>query len=427
MEEKYQELLEIIKKEVKPALGCTGPVCIAYVTSVAKDAVGGTPKRIHIFLDKETAARNEDVGIPGTEVRGLSMAAAMGAICGDSTAKLEVLRSVTPEGEREAYEFRKNVEIQPDWDCDILGLYVEATVETDKGIGKATLARAHNNITRIEANGKVLFETANSRKTAMDDTVDPIDAFTVDDFFDFAKNVPLEELGIAREAIEMNKKLVELDLAHNKNSFGRAFGKIPGDPGVVGAKSMAASAAYSRMNGEPYPAMSCATSGNVGITTSMAVAGFAKGKGIDEETTLRGLAFCYLMAIYIKHNIGRKSAMCACVVAASSAVAASVVFMLGGTVEQSKQAVANNLVGLFGVVCDGARNACAMKLASAVGSGVECAYLALDNVGVFYNQGTTCADIDETVKLLGHVARHGMLATSRVLSKLMFERAKENE
>jgi L-cysteine desulfidase len=423
---KYEELAQILNKEVKPALGCTGPTAISYAVSVAKDIVGGNPKSVRVILDRDMCAKNDDVGIPGTSEKGLDMAAALGAICGDSTAGLEVLRNVTAKDEIYARDFaKKSVRIEPDWDYNPIGLYIEAIVETDKGVGRAIVAKTHTNVVLKERDGEVIFKVDDfNREYTHDEEKDLIRKYKIRDFYEFAVNVPFESIAFLKQAIELNKKLAEAGLKSEKGpGFGKAFSKIKDDSAIVKAKALTSAAAEARMVGEGLAAMSCATSGNVGITGSLPLVAIAEAYDKTEEELIRALSLSYLITILGKNYIGRLSSMCSCCVSASVGVAAGTVFLLGGSYQQVEAAIQSTIASVFGVVCDGARIACAYKLASAIGIAIDAAYLAMENVGVPYNQGVIGKTADDSMAFMGQIARSGMVETDKALCKAMYERS----
>ncbi len=425
MNEIHEELTDILRKEVKPALGCTGPTAISYAVSVARDIVGGSLKSIEVIIDKDMCAKNDDVGIPGTSQLGCNIAAALGAICGDSEAGLEVLRNVTPEDEIKAQKFaEESVIIKPDWNMKTVGLYIEAIVNTDNGTGRAIIAKTHTNVILKELNGEVLFKADDQNKENLtDETKAPIRKYEIKDFYEFAKNVPFESIAFLQEAVDLNMKLADSDLTDNSSiGFAKAFGRIKGDKATIRAKTITCAAATARMEGKNLAAMGCATSGNVGITASLPLVAIAEVYEKNQEVLLRGIAFSYLLTIYIKNIIGRLSAMCSCVSGSSSGIAAAMTFMLGGTLEQTKTAIQNMIPNIFGVVCDGARTACALKLTSSIGVAIECAYLALDNISVPANQGVVGKTADETLLFLGKIAKEGMVEVDNVLCKALYGR-----
>lgn len=423
------KLTEILRSEVKPALGCTGPTCISYVVAVARELTGGTAKHVKLVMDRTNGAKNSDVGIPGTKLLGVDIAASLGALCGDAGAGLENLHNVTPADEKRAAEFAKtSVDVEIDWQYDLVGLYVDATVETDRGVGRAIISKTHLNVVYKELDGKVLYQAEEyDRNSATNESTAPIRAYRIRDFYEFAKNVPIEKIAFLQEAIDINVRLAETGLEEKLGvGFGAAFEKLTDDSIITYAKTLTSAASDARMCGRDLPAMSCATSGNVGITASLPLYAVAKVKQLDNETLLRALALSYLLTVYSKNHIGRLSAMCACALAASVGVAGGTVLLLGGDYETANSAIMNLIASLFGIVCDGARVTCAYKLANAAGVAIDSALFALNGTNVPAGQGVVGKDADDTIALMGRIAREGMVTMDKVLCRVMFERTKES-
>ena len=399
MNEKWRELHEILKKEVVPALGCTGPTAVSYVAAEAATAVGGTPIKVEVKVDRHIGTKNSDVGIPGTTVVGLKMAAALGALAGDAAAGLEVLHNVTPEDEKRALEFAKsgNVIIDVDLETDILGLFMDCTVTTDKGVGRAVVVKTHTGLVYREANGVV----------------------QVNKPYDLATGIPLEEIAFLKEAVTMNKTIAQtiFDGTAKGAGFAVSMMKRADNNMIRKAKALTSAGSEARMEGFSLPVMSCATSGNVGLTASLPLISMAEDLNASEEQLLRALAMSFLMTICVKNRIGRVSSMCACVTAASQGVAAGASMLLGGDLACIDRAINNTVVNIFGVVCDGARLACALKLSSAIGIAIECAMMAKDGVMTPADQGIVGSDADDTLNFMGDFAQHGMAGSDLALCK----------
>ena len=423
MNVKFEKLLEILEEEVKPALGCTGPTVFSYVAAEARDAVGGTPKKIIIKADKDKCAKEDDVGIPGTKYRGVKIAAALGAFGGDPGAKLEVLNSVTPEDEKKAYEFSlsDNIVVEPDWSTDVVGVYIDITVETENGTGRAVVVQKHTNLVYKGANGKSIVNRPFDRLNSINETADPIADYLIRDLYEFVTEVPVEKLYFLRESVEMNSKLAQAALK-GKTGIGLASSmmKREGSNLLGKAKAMTAAGSEARMAGYNLPAMACATSGNVGITASLPLISMAEDLGKTEEDFLRALALSFLMTVMCKNLIGRQSAMCACMVGASQGISAGAVLLFGGGLNEIEMAVNNTIVNVFGVVCDGARMACAVKLSSAIGMAIEGAMLAMDGVTVPVDEGVCGSTADDSLKFMGNFARKGMGETDMMLCKSLY-------
>lgn len=430
MKNKRQELTEILKREVVPALGCTGPTAVSYVAAEAAAAVGGKPIKIKLNVDRHIGTKNSDVGIPGTSVLGLEMAAALGAIAGEASAGLEVLHNVTPEQEQEARRFANdgNVEIHIDLETDILGLFMDCEVTTDRGVGRAVVVKTHTGLVYREANGVVQVNIPYDRRASMNEQNDTIAHYTIRDFYDYAMQVPLEEIRFLQESIGMNLAIAQTIFDGKVKGAGFAVSMLSraGDDVIRNAKALTAAGSEARMEGLPMSVMSCATSGNVGLTASLPIISVSKSLHSKEEDVIRALALSFLITIFTKNQIGRVSSMCSCVTAASQGVAAGVSVLLGGDFDCVDRAMNNTIVNVFGVVCDGARLACALKLASAAGIAIEAAFMAKDGVITPRNQGVIGSDSTDTIHFLGDFAKNGMASSDLELCKALDKKNKEN-
>ncbi|KXL54215.1 serine dehydratase alpha chain [Anaerotignum neopropionicum] len=426
MDKKQEEMYAILKKELAPALGCTGPTAVSYVAAEAATAVGGKPLKVEVKVDRHIGTKNSDVGIPGTSSVGLKIAAALGAIAGDAQAGLNVLHKVTKEDEAVAQAFSKsgNVSVIPDLETDILGLYMDCVVTTDKGIGRAIVLKTHTNLVYREANGIKQVDIPFDRIASMNETKDAMAHYEIADFYAFATQTPIEKLEFLKEAVQLNKALA--DACFMGEAKGAGFGismlKHAGEDMVKKAKAMTAAGAETRMIGYPLPAMSCATSGNVGITASLPLVSMAEDLKCKEEQLLRALAMSFLMTICVKNRIGRVSSMCACVTAASQGIAAGATMLLGGDLACINKAINNTIVNIFGVVCDGARLACALKLASAAGIAIECSILAVEGVETPLNEGVVGGNADMSLNFMGKFAQTGMAESDLALCKALYEK-----
>lgn len=423
----YEELLGILKEEVKPALGCTGPTSVSYAASVARHAVGGKVQAVKVRVDRDTYKNSIAVGIPGTLEMGVDIAAALGAIGGNSNKGLEVLNDVTEEHEKEAKKLivKDKVDIEINWDIQGVGLYIEVFVETDKGIGQAVVARTHTNVILIKANNKVILkDDAEDLDTILDETKALINKFGTKDFYEFATNVPIEDIEFLKEAVVLNRKLAEMGLEKKLGKgFGAAFNRFDQEKNAyIKAKVYTAAASDARMAGENLSAMACASSGNVGITATVPLVVLAEEYGKSEEILLRSLSLSFLLTVYIKNQIGRLSAMCACAIAASVGVGAGTILLLDGSFEQAEETIKNIVGSIGGVICDGAKLGCALKLSSAIGIAIESAYLAMDGVSIPAGDGLVSETADETLQLLGRIARFGMIDTDKVVCREIIER-----
>lgn len=424
-----QELADILREETTPALGCTGPVSIAYAVAVARDQVRGVARKAVVRMDKDSYKNSVRVGIPGTDRMGVDISVALGAVAGDASRGLEVLDAVTPEDERRAVEFLPFVDVDILWDLQGVGLRIEAAVETEYGVGKAVLSRTHTNVVFLEANGRTIVDRDRREDgNSMEYSRDPIRKYSLSDLVRFSKTVPLDRIAFLRDGVAMNRLLAERGLAEGVGAgFGRAYRKLSDHDVITKIKSYTAAASDARMGGVSLPAMSCATSGNVGIAAMLPLVILAEEKGGSEEDLLRSIALSYLLTILMKSHIGRLSALCACAMAAGVGVAGGASLLLGGTEADAERAIQNLTGTLTGVVCDGAKYGCALKLSAAAGIAVESAMLARDGFVVPPGDGLVCGSADESMRAVGRTARKGMAQASAVMADIILQRERERE
>ena len=418
-----QELLEILRKEVKPALGCTGPIGVCFGAAQAYDAIGGEIKRIVAKIDWGMASKIDDVAFPGTEMLGVEMAIALGAVCGDPKAGLEVLHNVTPEGEQKARKVAELVEVHPMWERKDMNIYIDITIETDRGTGRSVTAERSDGLILKERNGEVI-EQYEKDKGAQD-AASPMLKYKVKDFYEFATTTPIEGFDLLLKAAELNTDLANETITRNLGAgIGTALYNSQDGNLITKANAYAAAGCEARMSGVNRPAMSCANKGNVGIAASMPIVVQARELGLGDEAMQRGIALSYCLAIAIIHRIGKDPSMCSCEVAAAIGVAAGTVLLHGGTQQQVENAIQNTIPNIFGVVCDGAKLACALRISSGTGIGIEAANLALAGVRLANNQGVLAANADESINMIGHTALYAMVDSDRELSRQIFAKRK---
>lgn len=407
-----KELLTILRDDVKPALGCTGPVSVIFAASVAAKAVGGELESLSMILDRDTYKNSISVSTPGTDYMGVAAPAVLGAIYGNPALGLETLNDMHGYDKARVDAMAENaVDISIAWERREMGIYIEVFANTTAGVGHAIVARTHDGVVLEEANGRVIRrdESYDPADTAFE-TEKPIRAYTVRDLYDFAAEAPVADLAFLKEAVDANYKLAEAGLVSGVGSgFGVGFSQLGVDSMYMKAKALAAAASDARMSGVALPAMSCGGSGNVGITGCVPLVCVAEALNSGEEQLLRALALSYLLIIMGKAHIGRLSPVCACALAAGIGVAAGACRLMGGSFEQIEGAI-NSLIGsIGGVLCDGAKYGCAMKLASAAGVAIECAELAVRGVSIRALDGIVGRSADETLAFIGRLASNGML------------------
>ena len=440
-----EEILALIHREVKPALGCTEPIAVALAVAKAVEIIGENcpdtcgdcdwrlcaDLHIDVAVSANILKNGMGVGIPGTGMVGLPIAAALGAVCGDSSLGLEVLHSLTPEAVGRAKQLvaQKKVTIRVA-DTDRL-LYVKATVSVE-GQASASATVDPQAYAVIEDDHDRIVETcfadhilmsSESGAAATEHSAPDGSGLTVREIFDFARTVPFEDIAFILEDRTLNLALAEEGL---RGDYGLQVGKtirenqkeVFGDDLMSFAMGMTAAASDARMAGSTLPAMSNSGSGNQGITVSMPVIAYAIKYKVADEPLARALILSNLVAIHIKSYLGKLSALCGCVVA-STGSACGIVYLQGGGYDQVCYAIKNMTGNITGMVCDGAKVGCAMKVASGVSCAVQSAVLALRGTCIPSTDGIIEDDIEKTIRNLGALGSRGMKATDRMILDIM--------
>lgn len=403
-------------------MGCTEPIAVALCVAKATEVLGNTPEKINVYLSANMLKNAMGVGIPGTGMVGLPIAVALGALVGKSEYQLEVLRDVTPEavehGKAYIAENRVSVDLK-NGECD--KLYIEANVETCGDKAKVVISGGHTNFVHIEKNGEVILsaQTGNSSTCGVAEV-----GLTLRDVYEFASTTPLNEIEFINDAARLNTEASRLALLGN---YGHELGKTLSRPlgrGIMGDSmfshilSATSSACDARMAGAMIPVMSNSGSGNQGIAATLPVVVFGKENHNTEEEVTRALMLSHLTAIYIKQSLGRLSALCGCVVA-STGSSCGITYLMGGTYEQVAFAVKNMIANLVGMVCDGAKPSCALKVSSGVSTAVLSAMLAIQNKHVTSVEGLIEDDVDRSIRNMTRIGAEGMNETDRMVLDIM--------
>ena len=414
-----RRIIDLINREVVPAIGCTEPIAVALCTARAAETLGAGPERIAVRLSANILKNAMGVGIPGTGMIGLPIAVALGALIGRSEYRLEVLRDVTPEAVERGREMigRRCISIGlKEGVCE--KLYIEAEVEAAGHRAVAVIAGGHTDFVFVSRDGEVLFD---KRTPAGCDEEAGEVPLTLARVWDFAMTSPVEELRFILETRRLNMAAAERSLA---GEYGHCVGrtlrcdrerKVMGDSLFTRILSYTSAACDARMAGAMIPVMSNSGSGNQGIAATLPVAVYADEVHASEEQTIRALALSHLTVIYIKQSLGRLSALCGCVVAATGS-SCGITYLMGGGYEQAAAAVKNMIANLTGMICDGAKPSCAMKLTSGVSTAVLSAMMAMDGRCVSSVEGIIEEDVDRCIRNLTAIGREGMDETDRIMT-----------
>lgn len=419
-----EQIIALIHQEVVPAIGCTEPIAVALCVAKASEILKNRhPQRITAQLSANILKNAMGVGIPGTDMIGLPIAIALGALIGKSEYGLEVLKDCTPEAVEEGKKLIDTQAIQISLKEGIEEkLYIEVCCEADGNKATAIISGGHTHFVYESLNDNVLL---NIRSDASSEAGDKEVDLNLKKVFEFATTTPIEEIRFILEAKRLNKAAAERSLAGN---YGHELGKtlresrsekhLMGDNTFTHILSYTSAACDARMAGAMIPVMSNSGSGNQGIAATLPVVVYAEDNQKTEEELIRALTLSHLTVIYIKQSLGRLSALCGCVVAATGS-SCGITYLMGGGYEQVAYAVKNMIANLTGIICDGAKPSCALKLTSGVSTAVLSAILAMEQKCVTAVEGIIEDDVDLSIRNLTRIGSEGMNETDKMVLDIM--------
>lgn len=421
-ETERQQIIALVKCEVIPAIGCTEPVAVALCVAKAAEVLGKRPEKITVLLSANILKNAMGVGIPGTGMIGLPIAVALGALIGKSEYQLEVLKDSTPEAVQQGKQFIDEKRIHITLKDNIEEkLYIEVCCEAGEDKATAIIAGGHTTFIYIARNNDVLLKKqAATVATEEEKTLE----LTLRKVYDFAMTAPLDEISFILETARLNKAAAERSFEGN---YGHGLGKIlrgtyehkiMGDSVFSHILSYTSGACDARMAGAMIPVMSNSGSGNQGISATLPVLVYAEENGNSEEELIRALMLSHLTVIYIKQSLGRLSALCGCVVAATGS-SCGITWLMGGTYEQVAFAVQNMIANLTGMICDGAKPSCALKVTTGVSTAVLSAIMAMENRCVTSVEGIIDEDVDQSIRNLTRIGSKGMNETDKLVLEIM--------
>lgn len=427
--ETREKIIGMIQREVVPAMGCTEPIAVALCVAKAVETLGQLPDSIELGLSGNIIKNAMGVGIPGTGMIGLPIAVALGAIIGKSEYGLEVLKDVSPDAIEKGKEYIEEGRIKiRHLPCTPSNLHIEVVAkkrlsEDDEMKAEAVISGSHTNFIHISLNKKILY--SDNRMIKSSDSEGDIE-LTMAKVYEFATEAPLEEIEFILEAGRINKAAADTALS---GDYGHSLGAtirnnglhLFGDTPLEHIICLTSAACDARMGGAPISVMSNSGSGNQGITCTLPVISYAMDMKAGEEETTRALILSHLTSIYIKQSLGRLSALCGCVVASTGA-SAGLTYLMGGDFEKICASIKNMVANLTGMICDGAKPACAMKISSGVSTAVMSAMLAMNGKCVSEAEGIVATDIDRTIRNLTMIGRDAMQETDKLVLKIMIEK-----
>lgn len=420
--EERKKIKRLMQREIIPAIGCTEPVAVSLCVAKATETLGQEPERVEIFLSANVLKNAMGVGIPGTGMIGLPIAVALGALIGKSEYGLEVLQDLTPadveRGKLFIYAQRIKIDLKQGIEDK---LYIEAHCFAGKEETVAIIRGSHTQFCHIEKNGKVFLnkEIDVCRQESSSEV-----ALTFAKVYEFSVESPIDELHFILDAAKMNREASKLaqknNYGHNvaKSLMGEKGKSIFGDNPHCRMISATAGACDARMDGALIPVMSNSGSGNQGVAATLPVLSYAEDIGCSQEKLIRALIISHLSVIYIKQYLGRLSALCGCVVA-STGSSCGITYLMGGGYRQIMFAAKNMIANITGMICDGAKPSCALKIASGVSTAALSALMAMENKVVTPQEGIIDEDIDQTIRNLALIGGSGMQETDKIVLDIM--------
>ena len=417
-----KQIIEVLKMETIPALGCTEPVACALACARCKEELGGVPEHIEVFVSGNIYKNGMGVGIPGTGMIGLPIAVSLGALIGKPEYELEVLKDLTPDSLEQGKQYIKNAEINiPLKQGDVDKLYIEVICYAGNGRATAIIAGSHTNFVYVERNGEVVFDKRGGAAADVENDDIQLNLRLV---YEFATTAPLDEIRFILKTKEYNMKAAEESI---KGNYGHCLGKTMDRPlsrGIFGNNifshilSRTASACDARMGGAMIPVMSNSGSGNQGICATNPVVVYALENENTEEELIRALMLSHLTAIYIKQSLGKLSALCGCVVA-STGSSCGITYLMGGDFTRICNSVKNMVANLTGMICDGAKPSCALKISSGVSTALLSALLSMEGKCVTSAEGIVDDDVDKCIHNLTSIGADAMKTTDDMVLDIM--------
>ncbi|MDK9739332.1 L-serine ammonia-lyase, iron-sulfur-dependent, subunit alpha [Vibrio sp. D404a] len=422
MKKEWQQYIEIIKQVVKPALGCTEPISAAYASAVAAKELGNTPDLIEVFVSDNLYKNSMGVYVPGTGKIGLPIAAAAGALGGDADAELEVLAGITPDVVEKAQKLIDEGKVKVNRVESDEFIYCSVVASYEHSTSIVTVSGGHTNIIEKYLNGNMTYELKKEDAVKTGSICDGVD-ISIEQIYDFALNANYEDISFILDSAVLNQNLSNEGL---RNSYGLEIGRtikenvkmgILTEDLMTNIQMITSAASDARMGGATLPAMSNFGSGNQGIAATLPVVVAADFFECSEEQLVRALIMSHLGAIYIKSHYPPLSAFCGNTVT-SSAAAMAMTYLAGGTFEQACYAIQNVISDSSGMVCDGAKSSCAMKVCTSSTAAARSFMMALQNKSVS-GQGIVAKEVEQTIKNVGEMVSSGMLGTDATIIDIM--------
>ena len=422
------ELTQLIKEDMRPALGVTEPGAIAYAVSKAKSFVPGAIENVTLLLNSGMYKNAYTCGIPNSHFYGNEYAAALGAVAGKPEKELESLADVTKEDNDAARQLVAEGKITVKMSEITSRIFIEAQVKTTGGEAMVRIRDAHTNIVRIEVNDQVVLEKEEITESNAQEEPPLIHNYTLSQIVTYVNTVPVEEIEFIKAAYEMNYALFEEGIQNPRTAYARYLlekndGKIISQNELNTASLLCNAAIEARVIGLDKPAMSITGSGAHGIIATMPLYGVCKIRGLSDEMLYRATALSYLVCMYIKEYSGKLSAFCGCGIAAGTGMACALVYLNGGDEHAMARTINNMSSSITGMICHGGNKGCTMKGIVAVNAAFQSADFAMHEIYIDEIHGINGASPEETMRYMGEIASPGMIGTEKTIVDILQEKS----
>lgn len=422
------ELTQLIKEDMRPALGVTEPGAIAYAVSKAKSFVPGAIENVTLLLNSGMYKNAYTCGIPNSHFYGNEYAAALGAVAGKPEKELESLADVTKEDNDAARQLVAEGKITVKMSEITSRIFIEAQVKTTGGEAMVRIRDAHTNIVRIEVNDQVVLEKEEITESNAQEEPPLIHNYTLSQIVTYVNTVPVEEIEFIKAAYEMNYALFEEGIQNPRTTYARYLlekndGKIISQNELNTASLLCNAAIEARVIGLEKPAMSITGSGAHGIIATMPLYGVCKIRGLSDEMLYRATALSYLVCMYIKEYSGKLSAFCGCGIAAGTGMACALVYLNGGDEHAMARTINNMSSSITGMICHGGNKGCTMKGIVAVNAAFQSADFAMHEIYIDEIHGINGASPEETMRYMGEIASPGMIGTEKTIVDILQEKS----
>ena len=428
---------DILRTEVAPALGCTEPIAIALAASAATALLEEAPiDSIEVWVDPNIYKNGIAVVIPGTQGHnGLDLAAALGALGGNPELRLQVLEPIDDQVVSRAKKMVQNNKVRVNLLEDRKGLFIKAVVEAGERNAECTIQQMHDNIVSLKLDGEEVQEhplkpdtTGSDGKTELQQVEAWLKSLPLVRLIELLDDLDEDDLTFLEEGVQYNLRLADYGLKHGSGlGIGKTLDRLVRqkmmklDMGLA-ARILTAAASDARMDGVKLPAMSSAGSGNHGLTATLPIWAVKDYVECNRRTVLEAVGLSHIVTAHVKSHTGRLSAVCGCSIAAGAGTTAGITYLLGGDQHHIAGAITNLTEDLAGVICDGAKAGCSLKLATAAGTAVQAALFALQGVHVKATDGIISTSPEKTMENVGILSSQGMIETDRTILKIMLEK-----